>query len=87
MRSTPTGAGLPSTNTFLFNIPIRALLPQINREPTNFNADNEYYQGLKTCQDKYTKSNGNHKDPLSFSTGSRVTVQCDDDGHMAHWKR
>ena len=31
----------------IFNRPIRALFPQINREPFNINADNENYETLK----------------------------------------
>ena len=53
MGSIPIGVGLPSSATFLFNRPIRALLLlQINKEPINFNADNEHYEMLKTCHDK-----------------------------------
>ena len=37
----PIGAGLPNQATLLFNGPIRVLLPQINREPININADDK----------------------------------------------
>ena len=43
MRSTQTGAGLPSPTTLLFNMPIRALFPQMKREPIKFNVDDEHY--------------------------------------------
>ena len=43
----PIGTGLPSPATLLFNRPIRALLPQMNREPININADEEHYKALK----------------------------------------
>ena len=36
IRLKPIGAGLPSPATLLFKRPIRALLPQINREPIDF---------------------------------------------------
>ena len=39
MRLTTIGARLPSPTTLLFNRPIIALLPQMIREPINFNAD------------------------------------------------
>ena len=48
IRAMPIGAGLPSAATFLFNRPIRVLLPQINRESINFNADDENYETLKS---------------------------------------
>ena len=41
VRLMPIGGGLPSLATLYFNRPIQALLPQINREPINCNADNE----------------------------------------------
>ena len=47
MISTPIGAGLCSPAILIFNRSIRALLPQINREPININADNEHYKALK----------------------------------------
>ena len=43
MGSTPIGKGLPGPGTLLFNRPIRALLPQINWQPMNSSADDEYY--------------------------------------------
>ena len=42
MRSTPIGAELPSPATLLLSKPIRALVPHINTEPINFNADDEH---------------------------------------------
>ena len=62
MKSTPVGSGLPSPATLLFNRPIRALLLKINREPINFNDDNEHFEALKTCQDKYTKGSDTQTD-------------------------
>ena len=61
MTSTPIGAGLPIPFTLLFNRPSRALLPNMNREPITFNADNEHYETLRICQDKYINSNDTHK--------------------------
>ena len=46
MRSIPIGTGLSSPVTALFNMSIRALLPQTNMEAINFNTDNEYYEAL-----------------------------------------
>ena len=46
MRSMPIGAGIPSPAMLLLNRQIRALLPQINRETINFNADDIYYEAL-----------------------------------------
>ena len=47
IRLMPIGAGFPSPATLLFNRPIRALLPHINREPINLNADDGNYEALK----------------------------------------
>ena len=52
MRTTLIGARLPSHATLLSARPIGAMLSQINREPINLNADDEYYNALKICQDK-----------------------------------
>ena len=71
----PIGTGLPSPATLLFNKPITALLPQMNREPININADDEHYEALKSCQDKYLKGNDTHKNLLSFPIRSTVAVQ------------
>ena len=46
-KSTLIGAGLPSPSMILFNRPIRALLPQVNRDIFNFNT-HEPYEALKT---------------------------------------
>ena len=55
VRSTSIGTGLPCLATLLFNRPMRVLLPQMNREQINFNADDKHYDTLKTCQDKYIR--------------------------------
>ena len=55
MRSRQKGAGQCSPTTLLFNRPVRVLLLQTNRKPINLNADDEHYEALKTCQDKYSK--------------------------------
>ena len=47
------GTGLPSPATLLVSRPIRALLPQVNRELINYIRDNKNYEALKLCQDKY----------------------------------
>ena len=47
------------------------MLPQMNREPMNLNADDEHYKALKTHQDT-------HKDSFSFHKASTVAVQCKD---------
>ena len=46
VRMMPINAGLPSPATLLFNRPIRALLPLMNREPININADGKHYKAL-----------------------------------------
>ena len=69
IRSTPIGTGLPSPATLLFNTLIRALLPQMNRDKINFNNDDEHYEVLKTCQEKYIKGNYTCKDTCSFPLG------------------
>ena len=74
----PMGTWLPSSAKHLFNRPIRALLPQINREPININVDEESHDALKAQQDKDLKGNGTCKDTLSFPVGSTVTVQWED---------
>ena len=74
MKSTPIGAGLP----------IRALLPQMNREPISNNADGEHYEVLKTCQDKYLKGNDACKDSLLFPIRSTVAVQHEYGGSRTH---
>ena len=75
MRSTAVGAGLPSPATFLSNRPVRAQLPQINRKPITFNADDECCEALETHQGKYTKDNDTHKDSFSFPVGSTEALQ------------
>ena len=50
------GAGLPSPATLLNNRPLRALLPEMNWEPININADDEHYEALKVHHDKYLKA-------------------------------
>ena len=77
---TPIGPGLPVPATLFFNQPIRALLPQINREPININTEGEHYEALKAHQDKYLKGSDTHKDSLSFPIGSTVTLQWEDGG-------
>ena len=77
MRLTPIGTGLPSPATMLFNRPIRTLLPQMNREPININADDEHCEALKACQDN---CNYTFKDSFSFPIGSTVAVQHEDGG-------
>ena len=74
IRSTLVGAALPSTALMLFSRPIRALLPQIGREPININ-DDEYYETLKARKEVYTKNNHTHEDSTFFSAGSTVVVK------------
>ena len=83
-RGSAVGNGLPSPVTLSFNRPIRALLLQINREQTNFNADDEHYEDLKTHQDKYIKGNDTYKDSFSFPIGSTLAVQNEDGGPWMH---
>ena len=80
IRLTLIGTRLPSPATPLLNRHIGALLPQMNREPFNINADNDYYEVLKVHQDRYLKGSDTHKDLLSFPIGSTVAVQCKDGG-------
>ena len=68
----PVGTGLPSPATLLFNRPIRALFPQMNREPININVDKEHCETLKVHHDKYLKGSDRHKGSLSFLIGSIV---------------
>ena len=84
MRSIPIGAGLLSPVKLLFEEPIWALLPQINREPINTNLDDEHYEALRTCWDKYTKGKNTCEDSFSFPIGYTVaaTVKMVDHGHM-----
>ena len=56
----------------------------MNTEPINFNANNDHYEALKTCQDKYTKDSDTHKDSFPFPIGSTVPVQHEDDGPWTH---
>ena len=53
-------------------------------ELINLTVDDEQYKALKTCQDKYIKSNDYHKGPFPFPIGSTVTVQYKDDGPWTH---
>ena len=69
------GAGQASPVTFLFNRPIRALLPQTNREPFNVNADEENCEPLKSQQDKYLRGNDTCKFSISFPIVSTVAMQ------------
>ena len=57
ITSTPTSAWLPSPAMMLLKRPIRALLPQIDREPINVNNDDEYYEALKSGKEAYTTNN------------------------------
>ena len=84
MKSIPIHTGLPIPATLLFNREIRTMLAEINREPINFNADNEHYEALKTYQQKYTNGNDNCEDSFSFPIGSTVAVQCKDDIPWTH---
>ena len=56
-RTTLIGTGLPSPATPLFNRPEH----QINREPINFNADDDLYKAQNIHQDKYMKGNDTHR--------------------------
>ena len=56
IRSAPVGVGLSSLAIMLFNRSIRALLLQPGSEPININNDNEYYKGLTSRQEAYTKN-------------------------------
>ena len=73
-----TGVHRPST--LIFNRPIRDLLPQMNRQPININADDECHEALKACLYKYHEGNDTHKDSISFPIGSTVAVQHEDGG-------
>ena len=57
IRSTSIGVRLPNPATLLLNGWIKALSPQMNREPFNINADNRQYEALKVHQDTYIKGN------------------------------
>ena len=80
----PIGTGLPSLAMLLFNRPIRTLLPQVNRNPINYNADDENYKALKLQQDKYLKNIDTHRDSFSFPIGSTVALQRKDGGLRIH---
>ena len=60
--------------------PIRGLLPKINRKPLNIKADNEYYEFLKTCQDKYIEDSNTCRALFSFHIESTVAVHHADGG-------
>ena len=53
IRLMPIDTRLPSPATLFLNEPIRALLPQISEDPSDYNADEENYEALKLQQDKY----------------------------------
>ena len=74
IRSTLVNAGLPSSDMILFNIPIRALLPQVVREPINVNNNNEHYEAFKSRQESCSRSNDTHKNSTLFSLGSPVVA-------------
>ena len=59
----------------LFNTPIRALLPQIRREPIHVNSDDEHCEALKSWQEAYLKNNDTWKDSPLFSSGFTLQVQ------------
>ena len=80
MKSTPKGTALHSHRNLLFNRPIRALLPKMNREPINITADHEYYEILIACQDKYLKGDNTCIESHSFPIGSTVAVQLKNGG-------
>ena len=84
IRSTPIGTRLPSPATRLFNRPIRALLPQKNKEPINLNADDKQYEALKAYQDKYLKATDTCKDSFPFPIGPTVSVQHKDGRPWTH---
>ena len=64
-RST-LGTGIPSPAMLLLNRSIRALWPQIGREPININKDAEYNEALKARQETYTKNNDTCKASIFF---------------------
>ena len=66
MKSTPVGAGLHGPASLIFNRPIRAMLPHINRGPINFNADDKHYEALRHVKTN-TKGNDIHSDPSFVS--------------------
>ena len=66
----------------LLNMPIRAVLLQIGREPINLNNDDEYYKALKSRQEVYTKKNDTKT--TIFSTESTVAVQMEAGGSWMH---
>ena len=53
MRSTLIDEEVSSPTTLLLNRTIRALLPQMNMGPINFNADDECHEALKTLREIY----------------------------------
>ena len=83
MRSPPIGAVLPSSAILVFNRPIRALLPKVNKEPSSINA-NDHYGVLKAYQDKYLRGNDTCKESVFFPTGSTVAVHCEGSGLWMH---
>ena len=73
---------LPNPGMMLFNRTIRALLPQLGREPVNVDNDDEYYKALMSRHEVYTKNNDTQKDSTFFSSGSTVAVQMEDEGPL-----
>ena len=72
IRSLPIGAGIPSPATLLFYRPIRALLPQIGREPINIS--DAYYKALKSKHKPYIKKNDTCKN--SYLIFHRIYSNC-----------
>ena len=85
IRSTLVSTGLSHPAKILFNRLIRALLPQIGRQPININNDDKYYEALKSRQEAYAKNNDTCKDSTLFPSGSTAVVQMEDDGDWDTW--
>ena len=79
MRSTPIGMRLPCPATH-FKQANQSPITQMNGEPINLNAEKEYYDVLRTWQDKYIKGSDTQKDLFSIPIGCTVAVQHEDGG-------
>ena len=49
----------------------------MNSKPMIINTDDNEYEALKACQDKYEKDNDTHSDLLSFPIECIVTMWCE----------
>ena len=76
--------GHPSPTTLLFSRPIEGLMLRFNRVPINYSCGEDHRNALKICQNESIKNNDILKESINISTGSLVTVKCEDHGSCTY---